>query len=278
VSSESNIKSMKLYHQVERVFNELKALGYAETDPVPVAVLAQFDQYHYLGTGAVDEAIDRLGLNAAMRVVEIGGGIGGPARHLAQASGCHVTAVELQADLNATAQQLTSRSAMSDRVSHVCGNVLDWTPSEQFDALVSWLTFLHIPDRPALYRQCYRALKPGAGMYVEDYFARGSFTQQEQRTLAEEVYCEYAPTLADYERDLGVAGFERITLIDVSDQWAKFVAERYAVFAAARERNISLHGAAVVAGLDQFYAAVDALFSGGNLGGLRLLVRKPVDE
>lgn len=279
-SSLDHIKTMKLYHQVERVFNEIKALGYADTDPIPVNVLTQFDQYHYLGTDAVDEALSRLGMTESTsatpkRVVEVGGGIGGPARHLADAGDCHVTALELQADLNETAKLLTARTGLEDRVSHVCANVLDWTAPEPFDALVSWLTFLHIPDRPALYRRCFGALKPGTGMYVEDYFARGRFTDDETRLLAEEVYCQYAPTLEEYERDLTGAGFQDIQLIDMSNEWATFVAQRYAGFVAARERNIELHGETIVAGLDQFYAAVDKLFAGGNLGGLRLIAQKP---
>nr|MDJ0957460.1 hypothetical protein [Arenicellales bacterium] len=77
------IKTMKLYHQVDRVFNELEALGYGPNDRVDIDRLTAFDQYHYLGTEAVDEAIERLQLNAGMRVLEVGGGIGGPSRHIA---------------------------------------------------------------------------------------------------------------------------------------------------------------------------------------------------
>ena len=61
---EHGIKTMKLYHQVERVFNELTALGIGQSDPVDVELLSQFDQYHYFGTAAVDEGVRRGGGNS----------------------------------------------------------------------------------------------------------------------------------------------------------------------------------------------------------------------
>ena len=116
---------MKLYHQVDRVFNELQALGINLDDPVDVGTLSAFDQYHYLGTDAVDEAIQRLQITPSMQVLEVGGGIGGPSRYLAHTAGCHMTALELQPDLNETAAMLTSRCRLRDRVYHLCGDILD---------------------------------------------------------------------------------------------------------------------------------------------------------
>ena len=94
---------MKLYDRVERIHNELRALGIADDAPLTVEQLVPFDQYHYHGTEAVDEAAERLGIGPATSVLDVGAGIGGPARWLAATTGCHVTALELQPDLDATA-------------------------------------------------------------------------------------------------------------------------------------------------------------------------------
>lgn len=269
------IKTMKLYHQVDRVFNELRALGYGADDPIDVAALSAFDQYHYLGTAAVDEAVERLGIDRDTRVLEVGGGIGGPSRHLAHSAGCRVTTVELQPDLNDTAIALTRRCGLADKVLHLCGDFLDGLDhGPGFDALVSWLTFLHIPERPALYARCFEALKPGGGMYVEDYFARGALTERERADLAEHVYCRHVPSMRDYREQLYAAGFDHIELDDMSAPWTAFVIERYRLFSENRERNLALHGADIVDGLDHFYRTVVDLFSGGNLGGIRVLAWK----
>ena len=97
------IKSMNLYSQVERIYNDLRALGIEDEAPLDVETLTPFDQYHYFGTDAVDEAISMAGITADSKVLDVGSGLGGPARYLAKATGCKVTALELQDDLNEVA-------------------------------------------------------------------------------------------------------------------------------------------------------------------------------
>jgi cyclopropane fatty-acyl-phospholipid synthase-like methyltransferase len=271
-----SIKTMKLYHQVGRVFNELKALGIDEEAPLDVDTLSAFDQYHYFGTEAVDLAIDKLGISPAMRVLEVGGGIGGPSRYLAHASGCHSTALELQPDLNKIAMMLTRRCGLEKQVAHLCGDILDGPPEiEHYDALVSWLTFLHIPDRNQLYQQCFNALKPGGGVYVEDYFERRNLTSAERKALRKEVFCDHVPSMENYARELADAGFVDIELEDVSESWTEFVQERKQVFECARDRNVALHGLEVVDGLEEFYSTIVRLFQAGNLGGISFVAWKP---
>ena len=57
----SNIKSMKLYNHVDRVYNELKELGKNDSEPLLVEELTNFDQLHYYGTTAIDFAINKIG-------------------------------------------------------------------------------------------------------------------------------------------------------------------------------------------------------------------------
>ena len=94
------IKSMKLYEGVGRIYNDLAHVGIGADDALTVDDLTPFDQFHYFGTDAVDAAIAALGIDGASRVLDVGAGLGGPARYMAQRTGCHVTALELQADID----------------------------------------------------------------------------------------------------------------------------------------------------------------------------------
>ena len=105
----SNIKSMKLYNHVYRIYNELKELGKNDTEPLLVEELTNFDQLHYRGTEAVDFSIKKLGIDSNMTILEIGSGIGGPARYIANETGATVIALELQSDQNEIALDLTER-------------------------------------------------------------------------------------------------------------------------------------------------------------------------
>ncbi len=267
------IKTMKLYSRVERIHAQLRNAGIAEDDPVPLDVLSGFDQYHYDGAAAVEEGIARLGLASHHRVLDVGSGLGGPARVIAGRTGCKVTALELQSDLHEVAARLTARAGLADMVSHRQGDILEGTPG-RFDALFAWLVFLHIPERERLYQRCCEALRPGGAMYVEDYFERGALTGEERETLAGKVYCRHLPRLDELRRDLAGAGFIEVEVEDVTAFWTGLVTERAEAWRAGREREVALHGEEVFAGLDDFYSSIAALFQGGNLGGMRLVARK----
>ena len=93
-----NIKSMKLYNFIDRIYNELRELGKATSGPLSVNELSSFDQLHYHGTQAIDFTIKKLNINHKSKILEIGSGLGGPARYLAKKTGANITTVELQED------------------------------------------------------------------------------------------------------------------------------------------------------------------------------------
>jgi cyclopropane fatty-acyl-phospholipid synthase-like methyltransferase len=266
------MKAMKLYDRVERIHNELALIDLDDAAPLTVEQLTPFDNYHYFGTEAVDEAITALGLKSGMHVLDIGSGIGGPARYIASRSGARVTALELQPDLDSLAADLTKRCGMSDLVEHRCGDILDGV-GDTYDAVVSFLCFLHIADRERLLTACRAALAPGGAMYVEDYGKRREPTDDEAALLALKVQCPMLPSPSEYAEQLRAAGFADVHVDDVTSQWADFTASRLGEFRAAHSRNVSVHGHDIVEGLDDFYATVARLFETGVIAGLKILAR-----
>src|ERR1700739_4690580 len=101
-----------------------------------VAQLAPLDQFHTRGILATAELATAAGLKPSMRVLDLGCGIGGPARYLAATFGCKVTGMDLSPSFIDAADYLTARSGLSDRVTFEVGNALD-LPFEDaaFDAV-----------------------------------------------------------------------------------------------------------------------------------------------
>ncbi len=270
-----NIKRMKLYRHPERIYSELESIGYKKDIPLKAADISSFDQYHYLGTEAVDDAIGCLNVCSKNKLIEIGSGLGGPARYLAEKTGCHVTALELQSDLNQIACSLTERCNLSESVDHLCGDILDFPEQgANFDAVVSWLSFLHIQDRVALLKKCYSILKPGGKIFIEDYCKRGEFGRQELKILSEDVQCSYLPTAEEYKGQLIENGFTKIELVDKTACWSNFVKERLDKFIKNRNCYVKIHGVEIAEEMEDFYKKILQLFHKGNLGGLRITAVK----
>jgi len=278
--SESNrvnadIKSMKLYHHVDRVLTELRQMGKEDEGPLSVDELTPFDQLHYQGTAAVDHAVGATGISATSLVLEIGSGLGGPARHIAAAVGARVTALELQSDQNLLASNLTARCGLAEKVTHVCGDFLtcNWV-GQHFDVIVSWLALYHIPERDRLLKRCHDLLDQGGYLHAEDLYARGQFTDSEQSELATELFANYLPDYENYRWDLERAGFELASCQEMSDEWTAFTRERMAAYRGQKARHIDVHGEAVFTSMDDFHDLVVHYFTAGKLGGIRFVARK----
>ncbi len=269
-----NIKTMKLYHYPERIYNDLKALGIEEDSMLTVEQLVPFDQYHYFGTDAVDDAIQSLSISSKDKVIEVGSGIGGPARYLAHKTNCHVTALELQPDLHNIAYSLTKRCKLHEHVKHLCENILYFSNDNNYDVLVNWLVFLHIPDRHLLLKKCYEILRLHGKIFIEDFYERDQFTDSEIKILSKDIYCDYLPTLEKYRIQLVESGFTDVQLIDKTVGWTNFVKERTKQFIKNRQHNIDVHGIEIVEELEYFYKKMSHLFENGNLGGVRIIAKK----
>ena len=268
------IESMPLYVHVDRINNELAALGIGVDETLTPTQLFPFDQYHYHGTDAVHAAAHLLGLGPTSHVLDVGAGLGGPARYLASTMGCHVTALELQSHLHALATRLTARCGLGKRVTHVWGDALTAAfPEATFDAVVSWLTLLHIPERPRLLARLARMLRRGGQCYIEDLYQRAPFATSDLHDVHQTIFGVTLTSIADYVRDLHAAGFTGMTATDLSDDWATFCGARMAAWQADRPRHVRVHGEPIYTQLDTYYAVVLRLFDSGSLGGVRVVAR-----
>jgi len=271
--------------RVAAVNNALRDMGKEEGSELTVEDLTQLghlDQYHYLGTESNDHVISMLGLDDSADVLDIGSGIGGPARYISSRSGCRITGVELQKDLCDASTALTSRvRGVADKVKFVCGDfatlVGDGTiPESSYDHFLSLLVFLHIPDRAGLLNACYKATRPGGTFVIEDFMAKPGhdFTAQENDWLRNVVSAPTVSSGEQYAEDLRKAGFVDIEVLDLSDIWRKWTKARHDLYVMSKDTTIKSHGEEIYESRVKFYKVIDSLFA-GNLGGCKITGRKP---
>ncbi|TKW76539.1 MAG: methyltransferase domain-containing protein [Bradyrhizobium icense] len=271
-----SLAAMPLYTNLDRIARGLAASGIGPNDPVAPEQLFALDQWHYHGTDAIRAAAEWLALGPGSKVLDIGAGIGGPARYLAHTTGCHVTAIEVQPELNAIAVDLSRRSGLSDRIIHLCDDALTCLlPDASFDAVVSWLAVLHIPDRPRLCARLARALRPGGGCYLEDLCIRAPFVADDLKSVREIVCGVSMSSIEDYVKDLRSAGFVDVAATDLTGDWAPYAEDRLRRWRQDHEAYARVHGEQAYAAQEKFYSVIAHLYQSGSLGGVRLKARVP---
>lgn len=140
-------------------------------DPMrPTAeALAPYDQLHGRGIEATEELAAMVDVTAADHLLDIGSGIGGPARSMARRFGCRVTGIDLTEEFCDVARHFTRALGLEARVRFEVGDALAMPfPDASFDGAYSMNVSMNIADKPALYAEVARVLKPGGWLALSE--------------------------------------------------------------------------------------------------------------
>ncbi|MDX2473116.1 MAG: class I SAM-dependent methyltransferase [Candidatus Krumholzibacteria bacterium] len=120
------------------------------------------DEFHIRGQAATLELAPMAELSAEHAVLDLGCGVGGPARLLAAQYGCHVVGLDLVEAYCEAATELTRRVGLSELVKFQQGDMREMPFADNsFDCVWSQNTQMNIPDKGALASDVRRVLRPG---------------------------------------------------------------------------------------------------------------------
>lgn len=149
-----------------------------DPDSPTVTQLAPYDQFHGRGLEATEELADSIEIATSDRILDVGSGLGGPARYLADRFGCHVDGVDLTSEFCEVAERLCALTSLDDQVTIHHASGLDMPfEDESFDGVYSMNVSMNIADRYGLYREIHRVLRPG-GWLVLSELAQGPNTAE----------------------------------------------------------------------------------------------------
>lgn len=138
-----------------------------DPDHPTIETLAPFDQFHGRGLEATEEVADVLAVAATDHLLDVGSGIGGPARYIADRFGCRVTGIDLTAEFCDVARHLTQMLGLEDRVAFEQGDALAMPFADaSFDGAYSMNVSMNIADKAGFYREIHRVLRPGAWLVL----------------------------------------------------------------------------------------------------------------
>jgi len=149
------------YGVLDRIRDALVAMR-IDLDELRPEQLKPVDEFHIGGAEATAALLDRLDIRPDMAVLDIGSGVGGPARMIAQRYGCSVTGVDLTPEFVETARALSQMVGMDGQVRFEVGSATALPlPDQSFDLALLLHVGMNIPDKPGVFREARRVLRDG---------------------------------------------------------------------------------------------------------------------
>jgi SAM-dependent methyltransferase len=138
---------------LDKLGKDLSALTLEDLHPV--------DEFHIRGTVATQELIALCEFTSGMHILDVGCGVGGSTRRLADQINCTVTGVDLSNEYIDAARRLTDLFGMHERVKFEAADALNLPfDDNRFDGIWSIQMNMNIEDKVAWFKELYRVVKP----------------------------------------------------------------------------------------------------------------------
>lgn len=212
--TENHAVELKLQHHYSHgalataVDKSLLALG---RDPASITIddLAPIDEFHIGGRPASMALFGQCGFAAGMHLLDVGSGLGGPARAAAAVIGATVTGIDLTDEYVEIARQLSARVGLTAKTTFQQGSVLELPFADgAFDGAYMIHVGMNIADKPRLFGEVRRALKPGAVFGIYDVMQLSDGDLRFPLPWSSVAETSFVEPPASYRAKLVTAGFQ----------------------------------------------------------------------
>ena len=192
---------------LDKIYKGLEKLG-IDKNQLTQSDLSSFDEFHIGGSEGTLILAEKLTVNASSSVLDIGCGIGGPARFLSSEFGCKVSGIDLTADFVNTGNSLTDQVGLSDKVKLIEASALNIPFADNsFDVSYMIHVGMNIADKDVLFSEAFRVTKPGGVFGIYDVMLLGNCELQYPLPWALEEDGNAIASATDYISALIKAGF-----------------------------------------------------------------------
>ena len=188
-------------------------------DELKTVDLAPVDEFHIRGRKATMELAAQMKLQPDSRVLDIGSGLGGPARTIAEEYGCQVTGIDLTEAFCEAAQVMSGWVRLGDRCAFQQGDATALPfESRQFGSALTVHVAMNIPDKDKMYQEARRVLKPGGIFAIYDVLQGEGGDVLFPVPWARESSISHLASPEEMDSLLNDAGFKVLDVQDSSDE------------------------------------------------------------
>ena len=216
---ERHYSSEKMYENIIQKLNELGI----ETDKITRHDISAADEFHVRGAEASQELAKDAGFNKGEKVLDVGCGIGGPARMIAGVYGCKVTGVDLTEEFIRTAKLLSGLVGLNKLTEFIQADATEMPfDDESFDVVWTEHAQMNIENKEKLYSEIHRVLKKDGRFIYYDIFSSGKGPLYFPVPWAENDSLSHLITPPDYDKLLSNIGFKEIQVKELTGMSIEF--------------------------------------------------------
>ena len=258
----------------ERIVAALQASS-KSLDSLSVEDLAPVDHFHARGLPATVELGDVLPVGTGDYLLDIGCGLGGPARHFAERFGCSVRGIDITEPFVEAGNKLTRLLGLADRVAIEPGDGQHLPyPDETFDGAYTQHVTMNVADRARFLAEAWRVVKPGGFLALTEHGLGPTGQPHHPVPWSEDGTGEWLVTPSRTRVLLRAAGFVDV---EVEDTGAGYLAAYRSVMAAAQNGDLPPLGLHILMGDTALAKVRNAArnIEEGRTAPVRVLCRKP---
>lgn len=218
-------------------------------------------QNSWLTAAELEQFASQLELRPAVRLLDIGCGSGGPAVHLARATGCSVVGVDLFQEAVANGSRIARELGLEAQARFVQADAARPLPFENgsFDALLCIDAVNHLRGRPQVFAEWARVLAPGGRLLFTDPVTVTGVLGSDELAIRTSIgYFVLVPP-GENERLLSAAGLSVVSVEDTTESLAQVARRRGDARLERAEVLEPLEGSETFEGRQRFFEIVATL-------------------
>ncbi|MBT7951061.1 MAG: methyltransferase domain-containing protein, partial [Gammaproteobacteria bacterium] len=189
------------------ILSGIEQLGKSQAN-VTIEDLAIVDEFHIGGRKASEDFFNQLDITPDQHFLDVGCGLGGVSRFVAQKYKCHVSGIDLSAEYIETGKTLSSWLGLEEQVDLHQGSALaTGFDNDSFDGAYMMHVGMNIKDKPALFEEVFRCLRPGSLFAIFDVMQTGEGELDFPVPWATESTSSAVTTINNYKSALENVGF-----------------------------------------------------------------------